>query len=90
MATDIGVLQHGNIVKAIKDGPRLRYDYSLFCVARDRARKRVLVGGLGGLGVGQEWFEEAGHAHYPGYEDAPERDSWMGFGTPEWRKGVGG
>ena len=49
--------------------------------ARDRVNGYVLLRGLGAMGVGQMWFkEEPRHADYPGYGDAPERDSAGGFG----------
>jgi len=68
----------------LKHGPGLRYSYSELVEGRDRKRKRVLLAGLGGMGVGKMWFEEEPwHADLPGYEDAPEVDSWMQFGTLE-------
>ena len=47
---------------------------NLFIRARDRTAHAVLVGGLGGLGVGEHWFQEKPiHASYPGYKNAPEQ-----------------
>jgi hypothetical protein len=47
-----------------------------FVVARDRANNRVLVGGLGVVGVGEMWFNDEGkHSDYRGYDSAPEQVS---------------
>ena len=44
---------------------------NLHIIARNRATKKILVGGLGGLGAGEMWFdEEPIHASYPGYKAA--------------------
>lgn len=57
----------------MEQGPRLSTRYSTWVVARDRSKGMVLVGGLGGLGVGEMWFrEEARHSEYEGYGEAPE------------------
>ena len=54
-------------------GPGLSSRYLTFIVARDRTKKRVVVGGLGGMGCGEMWFdEEPKHSDYPGYENAPD------------------
>ena len=54
-------------------GPGLSSRYRTFIVARDRTKKRVVVGGLGGMGCGEMWFdEEPKHSDYPGYENAPD------------------
>jgi hypothetical protein len=72
--TERNHLIEANVLKAIKDGPHLRYDYNVIIVARDRAAQRVLLDGVGSLGVGQVWqSEEPRHAQYPGYADAPEQ-----------------
>ena len=39
------------------NGPKLRYDYNIWVVAKDTKRKKVLLGGLGGMGIGQMWLE---------------------------------
>ena len=45
-----------------------------FVVARDRKLGRILLGGLGALGVGEMWFdEEPKHTTYPGYAEAELR-----------------
>jgi hypothetical protein len=71
-------LIEANVLKAVRDGPHLRphlrYDYNVIVIARDRAAQRVLLDGVGSLGVGQVWqSEEPRHAQYPGYADAPEQ-----------------
>jgi hypothetical protein len=65
----------------MEQGPSLSYLYKVWVEARDRKDGWVLLGGLGGIGVGQMWSKEAeDHKNYPGYEDAPERSSVGGFG----------
>lgn len=47
-------------------------------IARDRHQPpRILLGGLGSLGIGSMWFDDDGtrYAGLPGYESAPERES---------------
>ena len=69
----ISDLQAENFQMFLKDGPRLRYDYNTFIIARDDEARMVLIGGLGGAGVGQMWFGlEDRHKDYPGFEDAPQ------------------
>ena len=43
-------------------------------IARDRTNKRILLGGLGSLGIGSMWFDDDGtrYAGLLGYESAPE------------------
>ncbi len=36
----------------------LKYSNGIRLIARDRAAKKVLFGGLGGMGVGVMWFDE--------------------------------
>lgn len=56
-------------------GPGLDYRYKSYIVAKDTKRKRVLVGGLGGMGIGQMVFEmDDTHAKRPGFSEAPEMD----------------
>ena len=45
---------------------------NLIVLARNSRTKQILLGGLGGLGVGQMWFNEADedYSDYPGYADA--------------------
>lgn len=57
--------------------PRLSYRHQIFLVARDRAKKKVLLGGLGAMGVGQMWVDE-NPDKYPAFENwdtAPEREA---------------
>ena len=70
-----------NIQTFMKHGPGLRMDYNRFVVARDRKNKRVLQGGLGGLGIGKMWIKDIECENLPGYNEAPEEDSTGGFGT---------
>ena len=64
-----------NLEVFMEQGPGLSTQYLTFIVARDRAKKRVLVGGLGGMGVGEMWFNDDPHfAAKPGYENAPDAD----------------
>lgn len=47
----------------------------MFIVARDRALEKVLIGGLGCLGVGKMWFHDTGRFDdLDGYIDAGEED----------------
>ena len=86
MKKSIEQLQGENIENFMQNGPGLRYSYHKFVVARDRKRRWVLVGGLGGQGVGRMWIEEQEqHRRYAGYTDAPDKDSYGEFGTPEFR-----
>jgi len=69
----IGTLQSENFKKFLADGPRLRYDYNVWVVAKDTARNKILLGGLGGCGVGEMWVDmEERHRECPGFDDAPE------------------
>ena len=53
---ELNLLAEQNVLKVLRDGPRLRSDYNTWIVARRQGR--VLVGGLGSLGVGQMWLDE--------------------------------
>lgn len=64
-----------NVIRVLRDGPRITTKYNVWVEARDREKKLVLIGGLGGMGVGQMWFPEEGHEDYRFYEDAPEQKS---------------
>jgi len=66
-------LQSENIQKFIEDGPRLRYDYNQWVEGRDRSKGKVLIGGLGSMGVGRMWFDvREDHRQLPNFDDAPE------------------
>lgn len=54
-------------------GPGLRSSYQSWVVAKSE-RGYTLLGGLGGMGVGEMWFEDYPDAHWltdPTYENAP-------------------
>ena len=89
MSKEIEQFQAENIENFLEHGPGLRYSYHTWIVAKDTVRKRVLLGGLGGLGVGEMWREEQPeHRKYPSYAEAPEKDSSGQFGTSEWRENI--
>jgi hypothetical protein len=62
---------------SMEKGPGLRYSYGTYVVAKDSKTKRVLLGGLGAMGVGQMWFSNASGSYNdrPGYAEAPEQDA---------------
>ena len=47
----------------------------IYVIARDRARKHTLLGGLGAMGVGQMWFPDEPDAatRWKNWETAPEQ-----------------
>lgn len=47
-----------NMKVYMRHGPGLNGHYRTFVIARDPYTKRILIGGLGSLGVGQMWFDE--------------------------------
>lgn len=55
----------------------------IFVLARDRKRRRVLCGGLGALGVGRMWFDEAECQRHEGFNTAPEMSESEGVIPPE-------
>lgn len=67
----------------------LTYDLvnNIFVAGKDPKRHRVLLGGLGCLGVGQMWSGEeclrGNRKRQRQYKKAPIMNSWMGFGTKE-------
>lgn len=76
-----------NLQVTIDQGPCLSYRYQKFVVARDPAKGLILIGGLGGLGVGQMWSSESErHKALPGYDEAPVSDA--GEGSIAWRENV--
>jgi hypothetical protein len=55
-------------------GPRLSYRYGSYVIARDPERGRILIGGLGSMGMGEMWMTESdGDKSRPGYDEAPVR-----------------
>lgn len=86
MIEDINVLRELNVLKVMKDGPRLRSDYNTWIVARDPEAGLIKLGGLGGMGVGEMWFQESERdVQLPGYEDAPTVQSPAQSDDPFWR-----
>lgn len=49
-------------------------DYEHFIVARDRQQHKVLIGGIGAVGVGQVWYDDSSDekSMLPGWEYAPD------------------
>jgi hypothetical protein len=65
-----------NMREFMKHGPGLRTATNTWVVARDPERRKVLIGGLGGAGVGQMWFDEKeGDKDRTGYDEAPIQNS---------------
>lgn len=70
---EIAARAEQNLQEYMEHGPGLRYTTRTWIVARDRARKKVLLGGLGCMGCGQMWFDDKErYAADPTYADAPE------------------
>ncbi len=69
----VAAQSNANLADVLENGPRLNYTKRSFVVARDRHLGRMLLGGLGAMGVGQMWFDDDGsHKDDPTYADAPE------------------
>ena len=69
-------LEEENAKVLVNGGPRLSWRYQVWIIARDRMNKRVLIGGLGSMGIGEMWFnEESRHRAYIGYDEAPDANS---------------
>lgn len=65
-----------NMAAFLEKGPGIRATTSIYVVQKDTVNKLVLLGGLGGMGVGQMWSEytdPSQYADYPGWEDAPDK-----------------
>ena len=72
MSENVNALREQNVLKVLRDGPRLRTDYNTWIVARDPDAGLIKLGGLGGMGVGEMWFTETeDHKLRAGYDDAP-------------------
>lgn len=76
----INAVLEQNVQEAMANDFRLAYRASpnagIVVLARDPGTKRLLLGGLGGVGVGRMWVaEEPGMAKYVGYDDAPIADA---------------
>lgn len=70
-------VQQENQAHFMERGPGLSYGYTSYVIAKDTKRKKVLLGGLGGMGCGSMWFDMDAEQDplRPGWEEAPERDS---------------
>jgi len=74
--SEILEIQKANFKVVMNTGGRLSYETKTWIAARNYQARKVLIGGLGGLGVGYQWYDEQEvHAEMPGYLDAPESDS---------------
>lgn len=63
--------QAENVADFIENGPGLRYGRNTWIVARDPKRGVILIGGLGGMGIGEMWFaENESHRDEIGYSEA--------------------
>jgi len=64
-----------NFVIFMERGPGLWRDYNTWIVAKDPTHEKHLIGGLGGLGVGEMWVDtEDADRMNPEYVDAPVQD----------------
>lgn len=62
-----------NLKDIFNNGPRLAYGRNTWVEEKDTKNNRVLLGGLGALGVGTMWFKmEEYHKNYINYDEAPE------------------
>ena len=65
--------QAANLAHFMERGPGLSSGYTSFIVKKDTKNQRVLLGGLGGMGVGQMPVPmEENHKNYPGWEEAED------------------
>lgn len=64
--------QKNNFDVFMERGPGLDSRYQSFVVAKDLKNKKILLGGLGGMGIGEMWFDmsEKDEARI-GYQEAP-------------------
>jgi hypothetical protein len=73
MEKTINQLAEENIADVLEHGPRLRTGQNTWIIAR--CPGKVLVGGLGCMGVGTMWFDEQPfHKDRPGYAEAMWQD----------------
>jgi hypothetical protein len=82
----IGEGMDHNLRQFMTRGPGIRSTNHRWIVARDPDRRMVLVGGLGGIGVGEMWVEEKEHHRSDlTYADAPIRRAvTMSEAITEW------
>ena len=65
-------IQRSNWALYMERGPGIYPGFQTYIEARDRKARKVLIGGLGG--VGSAWVNEyPGVEEKPGWEDAPEQ-----------------
>ena len=68
---EIEQAQRDNLAHFMERGPALSYAYTTYILARDVDGGRVLLGGLGSMGMGRMWVDERPeHRDYPGYSEA--------------------
>lgn len=61
-----------NAAVLMERGPGLDRRYQSFVIARDPGAKKILLGGLGGMGVGQMWIDTSPKDdNRIGYKNAP-------------------
>jgi len=61
-----------NIIGFLDKGFSFNCSKNVWVKARDRSKRKVLLSGLGCMGVGTMWFNEEGREKYPHFKDAPE------------------
>jgi hypothetical protein len=65
--------QRHNLKVFMKQGAGLSYAYKNWIVAKNTKFNCVLIGGLGGMGVGEMWVKtDDRHRKNPEYKKAPE------------------
>ena len=64
-----------NLAEFVALGPGLRHSTRIWVIAKDIAVEKMLLGGLGSLGVGRMWSPAEGWDEDPTYAEAPEL-SW--------------
>jgi hypothetical protein len=63
--------QRANWKHFMDRGPGLSYGYQQYVIARRPASGEILLGGLGGMGIGEMWLaESADDEALPGYAEA--------------------
>ncbi len=70
-------VQQENQAHFMEGGSRLSYGYQIYVVAKDTKKNKVLLGGLGAMGVGEMWFnmDVGPDSQRPGWEEALEREA---------------
>lgn len=63
-----------NMAEFMEKGPGLRWSTQTWVIAKDSTVRKVLVGGLGAMGVGRMWAEsyDLHEENDPTFVDAPE------------------